>query len=297
MTEVELVIDAKARLAEGPSWDAEEKRLYWVDIEGFKLHIYEPDSGRDTVHEMGQHIGAVVPYDRHLVMVALKNGFHLYDLAAGKLTLLLNPESHRDDNRFNDGKCDANGRFWAGTMSLTDKKNQGALYCLLNDGHVRTVLTEVSLSNGIGFSPDHKKMYYIDTPTGRIDQFDFDLDSGEISNRKSLFSLPEGTGFPDGMTVDAEGMIWVAHYGGSQVSRWNPDTGSLIQHIEVPASQVTSCCFGGEDLDELYITTARNGLSEDKLVETPHAGGVFRVRPGVKGQPTYRYKDTKSSGI
>ncbi|MFD2700052.1 SMP-30/gluconolactonase/LRE family protein [Paenibacillus shunpengii] len=293
MTEVELVIDAKARLAEGPSWDAEEKRLYWVDIEGYKLHIYDPSSGRDTVHEVGQHIGAVVPYDRDRVMVALKSGFHRYDLASGKLTLLHNPESHRDDNRFNDGKCDPNGRFWAGTMSLTDKKNQGALYCLMNDGQIKTVLTEVSLSNGLGFSPDHKKMYYIDTPTGRIDQFDFDLDTGEISNRVTLFSLPEGTGFPDGLTVDAEGMIWVAHYGGSQVSRWDPNTGSLIQHIEVPASNVTSCCFGGEELDELYITTARNGLKEEQLLKTPHAGGVFRVKPGVKGQPTYRYKGIK----
>ncbi|MCM3783018.1 SMP-30/gluconolactonase/LRE family protein [Neobacillus mesonae] len=293
MAELELVIDAKATLGEGPSWDAEEKRLFWVDIEGHKLHSYKPDTGQDTMYEVGQQIGAVVPFEDNRVIVALKKGFHIYDLATGSLTLIGNPESDRDDNRFNDGKCDPEGRFWAGTMSLSDKKNQGSLYCLTNEGQIKTVLKGVSLSNGLGFSPDNKLMYYIDTPTGNVDQFDFNADTAELSNRRTIFSLPEGTGFPDGMTVDAEGMVWVAHYGGSQVSRWNPHTGEQLESIKVPAEQVTSCCFGGEDLGELYITTARNGLSEDKLAATPHAGGLFRVRPGVKGQPTYRYKDSK----
>ncbi|WP_211747589.1 SMP-30/gluconolactonase/LRE family protein [Paenibacillus sp. Marseille-Q4541] len=290
MAELELVLEAKAKLGEGPSWDAEAGRLYWVDIEGFKLHAYEPETGKDTVYEIGQHIGAVVPYEKDRVVIVLREGFHFYNLDTGELELIHDPENGRHDNRFNDGKCDPAGRFWAGTMSLEGKDKQGSLYCLEKDGEVRTVFTDVTTSNGLGWSPDHKTMYYIDTQTGKVDQYDFEVASGSVSNPRVAADFEHQDGFPDGMTVDAEGMIWVAHWGGSQVSRWNPNTGKLLSRIEVPAKQVTCCCFGGKDLDELYITTARTGLDEEQLANTPHAGGLFRVKPGVKGMPTFRYK-------
>ncbi|MEF3352354.1 SMP-30/gluconolactonase/LRE family protein [Paenibacillus sp. GYB006] len=289
MAELELVLDAKAKLGEGPSWDAEAGRLFWVDIEGFKLHAYDPQTGEDTVYDIGQHIGAVVPYEKERVIVALREGYHEYNLHTGELELIHDPEAGRKDNRFNDGKCDPAGRFWAGTMSLEGKDKQGAFYCL-EDGEVSTIFTEVSTSNGLCWSPDHKTMYYIDTPTGKVDRLDYDEKTGELSNRRTAVDFPENVGFPDGMTVDAEGMIWIAHWGGSQVSRWNPETGKMLSHIEIPAEQVTCCCFGGQDLNELYITTARNGLSAEQLKKTPHAGGLFRIKPGVKGMPTFRYK-------
>lgn len=289
MTELELVLDVKAKLGEGPSWDAEAGRLFWVDIEGFHLHAYDPQTGQDTVYDMGQHIGAVAPYEKDRVVVALREGLQVYNLITGELDLIHDPEKGREDNRFNDGKCDPAGRFWAGTMSLEGKDKQGALYCL-EDGKVSTIFTEVTISNGLGWSPDHKTMYYIDTPTRRVDQFDYDKKTGTLSNRRTAVDFPSDVGFPDGMTVDAEGMIWIAHWGGSQVSRWNPNTGKLLSRIEIPAEQVTCCCFGGKDLDELFITTARNGLSKEQLEKTPHAGGLFRIKPGVKGMPTYRYK-------
>lgn len=290
MAELELILDAKAKLGEGPSWDAEAGRLFWVDIEGFVLHTYDPETGQDRVYDMGRHIGAVVPFEKDRVVVVLRDGYHFYNLTTGEFELIHDPEVDRDDNRFNDGKCDPAGRFWAGTMSLEGKNKQGALYCLNTDGQVKTICTEVSTSNGLGWSPDYKAMYYIDTGTGKIDQFDYDVMSGELSNRRTAVEFPKDAGFPDGMTVDAEGMIWVAHWGGSQVSRWNPHTGRMLSSIDVPAEQVTCCCFGGKDLDELYITTARNGLKEEQLAKTPHAGGLFRIKPGVKGMPTFRYQ-------
>ncbi|GGH59198.1 regucalcin-like protein [Paenibacillus silvae] len=289
MSKVTVVVDTPALLGEGPSWDAENNRLLWVDIEGFKVHAFDPATGQDQVYDVGEHVGAVVPYRGSEVLVALRTGFYTYDLITGELQAIADPEQDKTTNRFNDGKCDANGRFWAGTMSLNNEQKAGSLYCLEEGQPVRTMVQHVSTSNGLGWSPDRQFMYYIDTPTRSVDRFAFDLASGTISNRTSIISVPEEMGFPDGMTVDAEGMLWVAHWGGGRVTRWNPETSELLQQIEVPADQVTSCCFGGPDLEELYITTARIGIKEERLQETPQAGSLFVVKPGVKGQETHAY--------
>lgn len=289
MSNVNVAIRVPALLGEGPSWDAENGRLLWVDIEGFKVHAYDPATGLNEAFDVGQHVGAVVPYQGDEVMVVLRSGFHAFHLRTGRLQLIEDPEQGLDGNRFNDGKCDAYGRFWAGTMSMRNESGTGALYCLEEGQPVRTWVKGVSTSNGLGWSTDRTAMYYIDTPTRSIDRFDFDLMSGTLSNRTTLIEVPEALGFPDGMTVDAEGMLWVAHWGGGCVTRWNPDTGELLQRIDVPADQVTSCCFGGENLEDLYITTARTGIREERLQQTPDAGSVFVVRPGVKGQETHAY--------
>ncbi|WP_339837882.1 SMP-30/gluconolactonase/LRE family protein [Paenibacillus sp. FSL R7-0272] len=289
MSHVTVVVDTPAQLGEGPSWDAENSRLLWVDIEGFKVHAYHPETGEDQAYDVGEHVGAVVPYRGDEVIVALRSGFYTYHLLTGEKQAIADPEQDKSTNRFNDGKCDAYGRFWAGTMSLNNEQKAGSLYCLEEGKPARNMVQQVSTSNGLGWSPNREFMYYIDTPTRSVDRFDFDLASGTISNRTSIISVPEDMGFPDGMTVDAEGMLWVAHWGGGRVTRWNPETGELLQQIEVHADQVTSCCFGGPDLEDLYITTARIGIKEERLQETPQAGALFVVKPGVKGQETHVY--------
>ncbi|WFR61869.1 SMP-30/gluconolactonase/LRE family protein [Paenibacillus amylolyticus] len=293
MSEVTVAVDTPALLGEGPSWDAENNRLLWVDIESFKVHVYDPATGQDQAYDVGEHVGAVVPYRGDEVVVALRSGFHTYHLLTGELHAIEDPEQDKDTNRFNDGKCDAKGRFWAGTMSMNNESQAGSLYCLEEGQPVRTMVQGVSTSNGLGWSLDRKTLYYIDTPTRAIDRFDFDLEAGTIQNRTSIIHIPEEFGYPDGMTVDGEGMLWVAHWGGGRVTRWNPDTSELLQQIDVPADQVTSCCFGGPNLEDLYITTARIGIKEERLKETPDAGSLFVVRPGVKGQETHAYGSSK----
>ena len=253
--------------------------------------VYTPATGENRVINVGQYVGTVVKGHSGLLYLALHNGFASLDLATETVTMLTDPEAGIPTNRFNDGKCDPAGRFWAGTMPISESGPVGALYVLESDGTTRKMLSEVSIANGIVWSLDAKTMYYIDTPTGRVDAFDYDLASGDISNRRTVITIPDGQGYPDGMTGDAEGMLWVAHWGGHCVTRWDPTTGELLDTIHVPAAQVTACAFGGPNLDELYITCARRGLDEAVLAEQPLAGGLFKAMPGVKGLPAFEYAD------
>ncbi|MGF7048673.1 sugar lactone lactonase YvrE [Paenibacillus sp. DS2015] len=289
MGSLEVVFDAKAILGEGPSWDAINNRLLWVDIEGHQLHIHYPENGHNEVYTLNEQIGAVVPFLQDEVIVALYTGFHKYQLSTGTLTLISNPEGHLPNNRFNDGKCDPQGRFWAGTMSQDGSIAAGFLYCLDHDLTVRKVLEGISTSNGLGWSADGTHMYYIDTPTRQVDILDYNQETGSVSNRRMAFKLPAGAGYPDGMTMDIEGMLWIAEWDGGRVGRWNPQTGELLGSIAIPAGHVTSCVFGGGFLDELFITTARIGLNNEILDELPLSGSLFRIKLGVKGQPTYPY--------
>jgi len=287
--QAELVLDLKATLGEGPCWDSRSGTLYWVDIKQNELHAYRPEQGTNRTITLDQMVGAVVPRQEGGLVLALQHGFYLLDLETEQLTFIDDPESDKTENRFNDGKCDAAGRFWAGTLSFDEKEPIAALYVLEKDRRVRKVLDGITVSNGLGWSPDGGTMYYIDSPTKKVVAYDYDVESGSLGQARTVVTIPEGGGFPDGMTVDAEGMLWVAQWDGWQVSRWNPQTGEQIGKISLPAARVTSCTFGGERLDELYITTARTGLSEEELAKQPHAGGVFRVKPGVVGLPTHMY--------
>lgn len=290
MRETELVLDAKATLGEGPCWDAEKQLLYWVDIKEKKVNIFNPASGENREIQLDQNIGTIVPRNAEEVAVALEDGLYLLNLETEKLTLIKELESDIPSNRFNDGKCDPAGRFWAGTMDKQGAGAEGALYCLDTDQQVEKKLDQLGISNGLAWSPDNRFMYFIDTPTKKISRFDFDLGTGAIENRTEVISFPEGDGAPDGMTIDGEGMLWIAHYGGGKVSRWNPHTGKKLSEIKVPAKNVTCCTFGGEDLKDLYITTARDGLNEEQQKEYPLSGGLFRVKTDVKGSPAYSYK-------
>ncbi|WP_342774594.1 SMP-30/gluconolactonase/LRE family protein [Paenibacillus piri] len=286
--QVELIVDARAALGEGPCWDHRSGLLHWVDIAGMRVHTYNPLTGEDRYIQLDQMVGVAVPRLSGGMVAAMEHGLYLLDPETGTVSLVEDPESGLD-NRFNDGKCDERGRFWAGTLSRKGRKQAGALYCLDAGGTVRKVIDGVTTSNGIGWSPDGRTMYFIDSPTKEVRAYSFDAKTGQLGDARTVVVIPADGGVPDGMTVDAEGMLWVAQWGGWQVSRWNPHTGEQLAAVPVPAAQVSSCAFGGAYLDELYITTARIGQSEEAMLKQPHAGGVFRIKPGVAGLPAHFY--------
>ena len=281
----ELVLDAQAALGEGAIWDADRRFLYWVDILGCQVHIYDPVTRQDQVIDVGQYVGTIVPRRSGGVMLALHHGFASLDLETGQVEIVVEPKESLPGNRFNDGKCDPAGRFWAGTLALDGTPNVASLYRLDADMSVHKMLGEVTCSNGIVWTLDNRTMYYIDTGLRRVDAFDYDHETGSISGRRAAFEVPTEMGYPDGSTLDSEGMLWVALWQGGAVSRWNPVTGELLQVVKVPAPNVTSCAFSGPNLDQLYITTARNGLGENALAEHPLAGGLFCAEVGVAGLP------------
>jgi sugar lactone lactonase YvrE len=285
----ELILDARAELGEGALWDARRQVLYWVDILKNALHVYDPLAQTDRVIDVGQYVGTVVPRRAGGVMLALQHGFASLDLETEELHLIHDPEPHLPGNRFNDGKCDPAGRFWAGTMALDFTPKAGSLYCMEPDLSVRQVLRDVTISNGIVWSLDRATMYYIDTPTRQVDAFDYDVETGQIGNRRVVVRVPEAMGSPDGMAIDREGMLWVAQWEGYGVSRWDPATGRLLQRVDLPVGQVTSCAFGGENLNQLYITTGRVELSAEQLKAQPLAGGLFWAEVGVTGPPAFEF--------
>lgn len=284
MAEIELALKYEAIIGEGAIWDDRRQCLYWVDILGSKFFQYDPKANENKVFALDQYVTTIVPsVNENTAFLTMSNGFASFNLRTGELKPLGDPEPHLPDNRFNDGKCDPQGRFWAGTMSMNGEKYAGALYLLAEDGTIHKKIKNVSISNGLAWSLDGKTMYFIDTPTYEVVAYDFNGRTGAISNGRTIISVPESRGMPDGMTIDEEGMLWIAHWGANQVCRWDPDSGSLISSFIFPVSQLTSCAFGGENLDRLFVTSARDGLS-DRLADEPLAGSLFVIEnTGVKG--------------
>jgi len=279
MAAAELVMDARARLAEGPWWDSRAELLYWIDIEGLSLHAFDPANGSDArVAEFESKPGTVVGRAGGGLLVALADGLARVDPSSGSVRMLFDPEPDKTGNRFNDGKCDAAGRLWVGTMADSCEGREGALYRVGADLSCERMLDRIGISNGLGWSPDGRTMYFIDTPTRKVDAFDFDEESGAISRRRTVVAVPHGMGSPDGMTVDGEGMLWIALWMGWGLGRWDPGSGQLVEKVDVPAARTTSCCFGGADLDTLFITTAASGSGGAE--GQPCAGGLFAYRPG-----------------
>lgn len=285
IADVELALDARAELGEGPTWDADARRLIWVDITRGLVHRFDPDAGRDHATEVGRPVGAAVPATSGRLALATSEGFSLLDPETGRDELIAEIPATGPETIMNDGKCDGAGRFWAGTRDVEGRRPLGSLYRLDADRSLHRVVTGVTLSNGLGWSPDQRTMYYIDSPTHAIDTFAVEPESGTLSDRRRLVDFPHAWGLPDGMTVDEEGFLWVAFWTGSAVRRIAPD-GHITSVVELPVTQVTSCAFGGGDLSDLYVTSARGGLTDAQLREQPHAGGLFRVRPGVRGLPS-----------
>jgi sugar lactone lactonase YvrE len=275
---VEVVAEPACLLGEGPVWLPGSGELLFVDILPGRVHRLRPETGALESVELRTAVGAAVPRAGGGFAVATREGFGLLDWERGTLEPLAAVEAERPENRMNDGKCDAAGRFWAGTMSERREPAAGSLYRLDADGSVSRVLNGVTISNGLAWSGDGATMYYIDSLAHRVDAFDFDPAAGAVSGRRRLVELPEELGVPDGMTADAEGNLWIAFFGGSAVRCYSP-AGEAVEVLELPVSLVTSVAFGGPDLRDLYITSATYRLSEPER----HGGAVFRCRPGVAG--------------
>jgi sugar lactone lactonase YvrE len=286
----ELIYDGGATIGEGPTWEPLTGRLVWVDIPEGTVHVLDPESKHDQSFEIGQPVGVALLGPPNSLVVACADGFYLLDSNTGRTDLIAEVEAKDAETRMNDGACDALGRVWAGTMSGASRPRPGAgsLYRLDPEGRVTKVLSDLTISNGIGWSPDNTRMYFIDSPTQSVDVFDFDLQQGSISNRRSLVSVPSDLGMPDGLAVDSQGCIWVALWGGGALHRYD-SLGVLLETVRLPVRFVSSCGFGGDGLDELYITTARYTLSSDELVGQPGAGGIFRYKASVRGKAATRW--------
>ncbi len=281
---VELVLDARAELGEGPRWDARGQRLLWVDIMRGRVHAFRPEKGACRSVDVGRPVGALACAADGTVVLAVAGGFARLHWKSRRVETLAPVEADRPQNRMNDGACDPAGRFWAGTMALDERPGAGALYRLDPDLTVHTMLTGVTISNGIDWSLDGRRMYYVDSPTRRIDVFDFDPETGAIANRRPFVEVPAEAGIPDGLTIDADGFVWLALWGGAALRRYGPD-GGLERSVPLPVSHPTSCAFGGPGLDLLYVTSARRPLGADERARQPAAGGLLRLRPGVVGRP------------
>lgn len=280
----EIAVRERAALGEGPTWDAVARRLLWVDILGSRVHTYDPASGRRTVMVTEQHVGAAKPRVGGGVVVNLRDGVGTYDseqgVGGGFRWLLHDPVPGR---RGNDAAVAPDGSLWAGTMRYDDAPGGGNLVRFAGNGTARTVLGEVSVSNGLGWSPDGRLAYYVDTPTRRIDVFELS-DDGLPYARRPLAEIEPGAGFPDGLTVDADGCVWVALWDGAALRRYTP-TGALDRVLPVPVARPTACAFGGPGLRDLYVTSARTGL------KSPHPlSGSLLVLPDAGtglGQPPF----------
>lgn len=286
MTTVNCVVDAKAALGETPVWSAAESRLYWIDCIAGAIHRYDPASGEDTI--------LPIAVDGYLGSISLRAGGGLLMLAGKALWALdagateprrlAGVEEDLPDNLVNDGKCDAAGRFWFGTMHGGESEPSGALY-RFDGNEVIRVDDGFICANGMGWSPDDRTFYLVDMMPGKVLAYDFDAAGGTLGNRRTLFGIPGAEGMPDGLSVDSEGGIWVAHWDGWRISRWSPD-GDRLQTVEVPVQRPTCPAFGGPGLDTLYLTSSAADLPAESLARGTLAGALFSVDAGAQGIPT-----------
>ena len=267
-----------SELGEGPCWDPASQSLFWVDIPAGRVHRLD-GGGEHSCWDVGLPVGAVVPRASGGLALAAGNGFHALDTGTGQVTELA-PAPGKPDTRMNDGKCDRAGRFYAGTMANDESPGQGSFYRLDTDGTVTELFTGLGISNGVGWSPDDRLMYYIDSFAYRVDVLDYDPRTGQLGERRPFARLGSGDIVPDGLAVDSDGGVWVAVWGGGVIQRYDP-AGRLIGAVRLPASYVTSCAFGGPALDQLYVTTAAG--------PGRCAGALFTCPAGVAGLPAYPY--------
>jgi sugar lactone lactonase YvrE len=290
MVDISCVLESKAKLGEGPLWDPREQVLWWLDIKSHEIHRFDPASGADTVWKTPEDIGCLAVRDRGGLVVAMKSGLFFFDPKTGRFDKILDPESDRPQNRFNDGKPDRQGRFWPGSMYEGDKPQPSAgLYRLDADLSCRRVVSDIVCSNGLAWSPDSKVMYYADSLAQRVWAWDFDPVMGEVANRRSYVDTSAFNSNPDGATVDAEGCYWLTLPEADKVARFDP-AGKVMQVIDFPVFHPTCAMFGGPDLDVLYITTATMFRTPDVLATRPLTGGLFAMDVGVKGLPEAHFK-------
>lgn len=282
-TQATLEYKIKAQLGEGAFWNHQTQELYWVDIDGKALHIYNPKTKSDRTIDTPSRIGTVVPINGNSAVVALEDGIYTLNTETQNYSLLSDVEANIPTNRFNDGKCDPSGRLWVGSMGLEQRRHDAKLYMIDHQGNALMKKDSVTISNGIVWTKDKHTMYYIDTPTAEIKAYDYDDKTAKISNERVVVKVPDSLGFPDGMTIDEEDKLWVGMWNGNAVIRFDPLTGKVLSKIQVPAHNVTSCAFGGENLDTLFITTSSQDMTTDEYGTYPLAGSIFMAVPGVKG--------------
>jgi len=275
----------ECQLGEGVLYDHRRSQLLWIDIEGKCLFVLDADGKNLTKHRMPELIGFVTLSTEDRYVVGLQSGLYYYHSREASLSSIYpTSENLKLQLRWNDGKCSPQGDIWAGTMHLDEAKtNQGGLFRLDRNGKTQKVIEKVSISNGLAWHDDLQRMYYIDSPTRQIQVFNYDKKTPQSIELYKKLDLPEEMGYPDGMTIDLDGMLWVAHWDGGCIARWHPETGQLINKIDIPAPRVTSCSFGGPDKSRLFISTARIGLSKEQLAKYPLSGSIFVIDTNTNG--------------
>lgn len=308
MATIEVVSPAPAALGEGPHWDPIEQALIYVDIIGGSACRLNPNLKELHTINVGDHVSFAIPraVNNDEWVIGRKQDIEILNWKTGnrRQIVCVDQDDQKDKTRLNDGKCDALGRLWTGTMFLVSEfdlfqMNTSAFYSLDRDHQLKKHISNVSLSNGISWTLDNQTMFYIDSLPGTLDAFDFDLERGELSRRRTIVNFPElwkanyatrNTALPDGMTTDNDGKLWIACYDGGRVIRVDPETGKVLQSLEFPVTKVTSCCFGGPNYNDLYVTSVYHDLSETELKAQPLAGHVFKVTGlGVKGSQAYSF--------
>lgn len=287
MDSVECVVRGTDRLGECPLWDPRAAALWWVDSRAPTLKRFDPATGDVRTLKLRETIGSFAFRARGGMIAALQSGLYALDPETGAHTMIAQPEPHLPENRFNDGRCDRAGRFWAGTMSDVRRDPTGSLYRFAPDGGWEKMRGDIVIPNSLAWSPDNRTMYFADTFRNRIYAYDFDLASGDIRNERVFADAGAAGGNairPDGSCIDAEGCLWNCDYGGWRVVRYRPD-GRVDRDIRLPVANPTCCCFGGAQLDTLYVTSATQRLTPEQLAEQPLAGSVFALRPNVRGLP------------
>lgn len=278
-------------LGEGPVYDEINNSILWIDIVNALIIEHDVNNQTERKIETGSMIGSFAIMEDGNFIAALQEGIAIINRTTGDKKIIASPEVNIPSNRFNDGKCSPDGRFWAGSMSLNETDPSGSLYSIDKDFKAEKLEGGLTISNGLCWSLNKKYFYFIDTPTLQVVRYDYT--NGNISNKKTVITIDAAKdGYPDGMTIDADGNLWIAHWGGWQVACWNPTTGEKMTAIQLPVSQVTSICFGGEDFSDMFISSARRGLTSEQLESEPLAGATFRVsHSGFRGLPFYRFKN------
>jgi sugar lactone lactonase YvrE len=293
--EAHCLLKWNATVGECATWDEQQQNLYWVDIPEKKVHCFDPQTNQNKTFAMPGVVPCLALRSKGGLLVTLKNEFAFFDPDSGELQRIASVEENLPHHRINDGKCDSQGRFWAGTMNSVDLNRADAGLYMLDEKKVPIKKQDdVICGNGLGWSPDSRTFYFTESFRYSVFAFDFEASTGEISNRRLFAEIKEGEVFPDGLTVDSEGFVWICVYGSSQIRRYDPK-GRLERTLHLPVPKPTSCAFGGEDLKTLFVTTAREKMSASQLNAAPLSGSLFAVETDIRGLPTFRFQSEAKS--
>lgn len=291
MSNLSVIKNSKSILGEGPVYKEDENSLYWTDIKDKKIYKYALETKEVTSYQFSKEIGSFTFTSLNKVLGTTNDGFEYLNLETKEIKKVLNPEEHLENNRFNDGKCDALGRYFAGSMDNNEEDITGSLYSY--DGKkLELKEKDLFISNGLGWNKNSTKFYLTDSPKRVIYVYDYDLKTAKISNKNIFAIINEKDGYPDGLCLDSEDYIWSAHWAGSRITRYKPN-GSIDKIIELPVPNVSSCCFGGNDYKTLFITSAQKGLSKEELEAAPLSGCTFMLETNTLGLKSNLFKEVK----